>query len=376
MAMSTTSRCVLLLFLVGLAARAASGVIDGLLPNGNFEQGPTKSQLNGSRVMSPHAIPSWEISGFVEYIESGQQLGDMILPVPEGSRAVRLGNNASIRQKLVGLTRRTYYSITFCAARTCAQAEKVRVSVVPDSGVLPIQTVYTSSGWDCYSWAFKAKHTTAWLSIDDPDAEDDPACGPLIDSVAIKALHHPSHTKTDSMLKNGDFEEGPYIFPNFPWGVLVPPITEDENSPLPEWTIMSDTKVLKFVDAEHFKVPQGKYAVELVAGRETALVQEVRTTPGRSYKMSFAVGDAGNGCQGSLVVEAYAAQGKVQVPYESQGTGGHKRAELEFAAADKVTRVVFQSMNYLMKPDGTLCGPVLDDISLVPLPKKHRRLFL
>jgi hypothetical protein len=32
-------------------------------------------------------------------------------------------------------------------------------------------------------------------------------------------------------------------------------------------------------------------------------------------------------------------------------------------------------MNYVMKPDGTLCGPVLDDISLVRLPKR-RRLFM
>jgi hypothetical protein len=163
----------------------------GLLPNGNFEQGPDKSQLNGTRVVAPNAIPSWQISGFVEYIESGQKQDDMILPVSEGARAVRLGSNASIRQMLVGLTRRTYYSITFCAARTCAQAEKVRVSVTPDSGVLPIQTVYTSSGWDCYSWAFKAKHTAVWLSIEDPDSEEDEACGPVIDSVAIKTLHHP-----------------------------------------------------------------------------------------------------------------------------------------------------------------------------------------
>jgi hypothetical protein len=95
--------------------------------------------------------------------------------------------------------------------------------------------------------------------------------------------------------------------------VLVPPITEDDHSPLPEWMIMSDTKVVKYVDAPHFKVPQGRYAVELVAGRETALVQEVRTTPGMSYKMCFSVGDAGNRCQGSMFVEAYAAQGKLQV---------------------------------------------------------------
>ncbi|KAL6650959.1 hypothetical protein ACP70R_009884 [Stipagrostis hirtigluma subsp. patula] len=381
MAVTTTSArrsrvLLMLLLLVGVAARLASGVIDGLLPNGNFEQGPDKSQLNGTRVMDPNSIPSWEISGFVEYIESGQKQDDMMLPVPEGARAVRLGNDATIRQQLTGLSRKTLYSITFCAARTCAQAETITISVTPESSVLPVQTVYTSSGWDCYSWGFKAKHSTAWLSVHNPGHEDDPACGPLIDSIAIKTLHHPPHAK-GNLLKNGDFEEGPYIFPNTQWGVLVPPIMEDVRSPLPEWTIMSDTKVVKYVDAAHFAVPQGSYAVELVAGRETALLQEVHTKPGRWYKLSFAVGDARNGCAGRLVVEAYAAQASVKVAYESQGAGGSKRAELEFAAVRDVTRVVFQSDNYHMKPDGTMCGPVVDDVSLVSVPKHAaRRLFM
>ena len=59
------------------------------------------------------------------------------------------------------------------------------------------------------------------------------------------------------MMRNGDFEDGPYIFGDTPWGVLVPPITEDEHSPLPGWMIMSDTKVVKYVDAPHHAVPRG-----------------------------------------------------------------------------------------------------------------------
>ena len=39
------------------------------------------------------------------------------------------------------------------------------------------------------------------------------------------------------MLRNGDFEEGPYIFPGVPWGVLVPPMSEDLYSPLPGWSV-------------------------------------------------------------------------------------------------------------------------------------------
>jgi hypothetical protein len=178
------------------------------------------------------------------------------------------------------------------------------------------------------------------------------------------------------MLRNGDFEEGPYIFPGSTWGVLVPPMDEDDFSPLPGWMIMSDTKSVKYVDAPQHRVPHGARAVELVSGRETALVQEVATVPGRSYRMLFYVGDAANGCEASMIVQAYAARVSQQVQYDSKGVGGYKRGKMDFVAVDKLTRVVLQSMNYHMKPDGTLCGPVVDDVSLVSVRKgAARRLF-
>ena len=140
------------------------------------------------------------------------------------------------------------------------------------------------------------------------------------------------------MLKNGDFEEGPFIFSDTPWGALVPPMEEDKVSPLPGWMVMSDTKVVKYVDAAHHAVPRGARAVELVAGGEAALLQEVPTTPGRWYRLSFSVGDAGNGCAQALAVRASAASSSRVVAHESRGTGGSRRGELEFAAAAGVTR--------------------------------------
>ncbi|RLM74092.1 hypothetical protein C2845_PM15G12900 [Panicum miliaceum] len=300
----------------------------------------------------------------------------MVLAVPEGAHAVRLGNDASIRQQLTGLARCALYSVTFSAARTCAQAEQLNVTAGLESGQLPIQTVYTSSGWDTYSYAFRARHTTAWLTVHHPGVEEDPACGPLVDAFAIKTLNPPHHEK-GNMLKNGDFEDGPYIAPDNPWGLLVPPMDEDDVSPLPGWMIMSDTKSVRYVDAAHHKVPHGSYAVELVAGSECALLQEARTVAGRTYRLSFSVGDAGNGCAQPLAVRASAAYSSQVVTHESQGTGGSRRGELEFAAIADVTRVVFQSANHYMKPDGTLCGPVVDDVSLITVHKHAaRRLFM
>lgn len=166
-----------------------------MLPNGDFELGPKPSDMKGTQVINKNAIPSWELTGFVEYIKSGQKQGDMLLVVPAGKFAIRLGNEASIKQRL-NVTKGMYYSLTFSAARTCAQDERLNISVAPDSGVIPIQTVYSSSGWDLYAWAFHAESNVAEIVIHNPGEEEDPACGPLIDGVAIKALYPPRPTNS------------------------------------------------------------------------------------------------------------------------------------------------------------------------------------
>ncbi|KAB8091636.1 hypothetical protein EE612_017176 [Oryza sativa] len=171
------------------------------------------------------------------------------------------------------------------------------------------------SGWDSYSWAFKAEHSVVLFIVHNPGVSDDEARGPLIDSFAIKTPQPPQRTK-GNMLKNGGFEEGPYIFPNTSWGVLVPPMDEDDHTPLSPWTILSTTKSVKYIDA----VPGGARAVELVSGMETAMVQEVSTVPGRSYRLEFSVGDASDGCSGSR-------QALRVVPTAGEGgrNGAHRR---------------------------------------------------
>ncbi|KAK4388931.1 hypothetical protein Sango_2230100 [Sesamum angolense] len=409
--------------------RFAFAFRDGLLDNGNFEQAPKSSELNGTIVLKPHAVPKWQISGFVEYIKAGQKQGDMLLVVPEGYAAVRLGNEASIKQ-LINVTKGMFYSLTFSAARTCAQEERVNVSVAPDYGVLPIQTLYSSNGWDSYAWAFRASYDVAEILIHNPGVEEDPACGPLIDSVAIRALYPPKPTShyirkvpqfwnyvnlhsfndlwtlssivlleltlmirstshvvvhynpngvslyfiEENLLKNGDFEEGAYILPNTSWGVLLPPNIEDDNSPLPAWMVES-LKAVKYIDAAHFSVPHGQRAIELVGGKESAIAQVARTIVGKTYQLTFAVGDASNSCEGSMIVEAFAGRDTVKVPYESKGKGGYKRAVLRFVATTTRTRIMFLSTYYHMRSDdyASLCGPVVDDVKLLSV-RKPRRL--
>ncbi|CAN4127914.1 unnamed protein product [Withania somnifera] len=361
--MNKSSRiAVLLLVLLYATSNISLAVIDGLLKNGNFEMPLSKADLNGTVVLKHNAIPEWSISGFIEYIKAGQKQGDMLLVVPEGYAAVRLGNEASIKQVL-NITKGMYYSLTFSAARTCAQEERINVSVTPDFGVLPIQTLYSRSGWDSYAWAFQAEFSRVELLLHNPGVEEDPACGPLIDSIAIRTLYPPRATN-QNLLKNGDFEEGPYIFPNTSWGVLVPPNIEDDHSPLPAWMVES-LKAVKYLDSDHFSVPHGKRAVELVAGKESAIAQVARTTIGKIYQLSFKVGDASNSCEGSMIVEAFAGRDKLKVPYESRGEATASR-----------TRIMFLSTYYHTRSDDfvSLCGPIVDDVTLLSV-RNHRRFL-
>lgn len=170
----------------------------------------------------------------------------------------------------------------------------------------------------------------------------------------------------ENILKNGGYEEGPFILPNTSWGVLIPPNIEDKHSPLPGWMVES-LKAVKYIDSDHFSVPQGRRAIELVAGRESAIAQVARTIAGKIYTLSFAVGDASNSCEGSMIVEAFAGKDTVKVPYESKGKGGFKRAVLKFVAVSNRTRITFYSTFYHMRSDdfSSLCGPVLDDVKLL-----------
>lgn len=175
-------------------------------------------------------------------------------------------------------------------------------------------------------------------------------------------------------MKNGNFEEGPYVFPDAAWGVLIPPHIDDDHSPLPGW-IVESLKAVKYIDSDHFAVPEGKRGIELVAGKESAIAQVVPTVVGKIYDLTFAVGDAKNLCEGSMVVEAFAGRETAKVAYESKGEGKYVRGKLRFKAVSRRTRVIFYSSFYTMKKDnsGSLCGPVIDDIKLLSVRYPTRR---
>ncbi|XP_010546243.1 PREDICTED: uncharacterized protein LOC104818346 [Tarenaya hassleriana] len=340
--------------------------LDGLLPNGNFEQIPRISDMKNRQIIGKYSLPHWEISGHVEIISGGPQPGGFYFQVPRGVHAVRLGNLASISQN-VRVKRGSIYSVTFGATRTCVQDERVRISAAGQVSELPIQTVFSSDGGDTYGWAFEAMSDVVTVTFHNPGVQEDPSCGPLLDAVAIKEMLPLRYTK-GNLVKNGGFEIGPHVFKNFSTGVLIPAKIQDRITPLPGW-IVESLKPVKYIDSRHFKVPAGLAAVELVAGRESALSQIVRTVSGRNYTLSFTVGDARNDCHGSMMVEAFAAKETLKLRFESRGNGAFKTGRFAFRAISVRTRITFYSGFYHTKLHdfGHLCGPVLDDVKVVPV---------
>lgn len=139
--------------------------------------------------------------------------------------------------------------------------------------------------------------------------------------------------------------------------------------------MIESLKAVKYIDSDHFSVPHAQRAVELVGGKESAIAQVARTIVGKTYQLTFAVGDASNSCEGSMIVEAFAGRDTLKVPYESKGKGGYKRAILKFVATATRTRIMFYSTFYHMRSDdfASLCGPVVDDVKLLSV-RNPRRL--
>lgn len=136
--------------------------------------------------------------------------------------------------------------------------------------------------------------------------------------------------------------------------------------------MIESLKAVKYIDSAHFSVPQGRRAVELVAGKESAIGQIERTIPGETYDLTFSAGDASNMCEGSMIIEAFARRDMIKVPYESKGKGGFKRSILRVRAGSIRTRILFYSTFYTMRTDASLCGPVIDDVKLPSV--RNRRL--
>lgn len=353
----------ILLLCFGLESLATAG--DGLLTNGHFEDSPDPNFLNATVIVGETVLPGWKTEGNVEYITAGQVQGPKVPVVPQGRHAVRLGNDGQISQG-IELDRGSVYAITFGGARTCSQLETLNVSVPPISGIIDLQTEYSGKGWDAYAWGFRADSRQAKLVFLNPGMEDDPACGPVIDSVAIKKVSAPNAPNDQNLVKNGDFESGPWILRYSSLGVLIPPTPYEDWSPVPHWMVEAG-KAVRYVDSDHFWVPEGNRAIQLLSGMDGSIVQSIYTVSGNTYSLSFLLGEAGDSCREPMAVMASAANRSQDFKYSTSSR--YQKFNMSFLADSEITRIGFYSMYYNTKigDNSSLCGPVIDAVRVTDL---------
>ncbi|KAG0487352.1 hypothetical protein HPP92_009447 [Vanilla planifolia] len=65
---------------------------------------------------------------------------------------------------------------------------------------------------------------------------------------------------------------------------------------LPGWIVESN-RAVRYIDSDHYTVPQGRRAIELLSGKEGIISQMVETKPEKQYSLVFAMGSAGDSCQ-------------------------------------------------------------------------------
>jgi hypothetical protein len=196
--------------------------------------------------------------------------------------------------------------------------------------------------------------------------EEDPTCGPVIDSVAIKKIPAPAASNDQNLVKNGDFELGPWILRYSSLGVMISPSPYEDSLPVPGWEVESG-KAVRYIDSDHFWVPEGKRAIQLLSGIDGSIFQTIYTVLGNTYNLFFLLGEAGDSCGEPMAVMASAGSRSQDVNYSSSSR--YQSFNMSFLADSEITRIGFYSMYYNTKigDNSSMCGPVIDGVRVTDL---------
>ncbi|KAH9317469.1 hypothetical protein KI387_019238, partial [Taxus chinensis] len=237
--------------------------------NGDFEAPPGKIRVNESNqraVLFPsNTLSGWEFGGVVEYVKGGGNIS-----LADNGHGIQLGEDGWISQSFRSEPDSLYLlTFTFTAAETdCWWSPSYLIlSVPPHSTAFYLQERYGHESWETHGWGFRA--TTGKTNVKFSSQAQSYAniyCGPLLDAVYLKEQEH-LETLADNILLNGDFEQGPYLYPKSTRGVLLHPLEnrDAETSSLPGWKI-KDT--VKYID-----IDKGNRGIEIVSGSTGGIEQ-------------------------------------------------------------------------------------------------------
>ncbi|XP_030544651.2 uncharacterized protein LOC115751080 [Rhodamnia argentea] len=348
------STLVLQFLLLGFASAA------DLLQNPDFETPPPGVPANSTGpflLWQNDTLPGWSFSGEVYYLTAS---GD------GQRRAVQLGQDGTINQTFAASADYADYLVTFAIASSgganCSSNGSVVISAPDSRGVFPVgekqRAVY---GQFLGSWGDREAIDLV-IGSETTESDVNATCWPVVDSIVLKSIT--SLVKAnDNELVNGGFEFGPDFLADSNEGVLLQPAQSPVQSPLREWSILG---TVKYIDSKHFFIPQGNAAVEFVSGNSSGIQTAAQLTKDSSYTLEFMLGDGNDSCVGDLEVRAQAGSVLQNYTIQSKGMGSAQKFSFKFKADSDTgtTPISFVSYVSSQTKDGTLCGPVVDDVVL------------
>jgi choice-of-anchor C domain-containing protein len=164
---------------------------------------------------------------------------------------------------------------------------------------------------------------------------------------------NPAAISDSNLVVNGNFElgrdAGQYL-------ILHPGSTD-----LPGWTITRESVDLV---QTFFPAPEGHRMVDLDGTPGFGSLQQVvNTTPGQSYRLTFLL--AGNPDRAPTTKRLGVRVGDKVTEFTHDASMNWTHQVLDFTATQPSTVLEFTSLD----TEGGYCGPMLDDVRLVPVPR-------
>ncbi|KAL1206041.1 BIIDXI-like protein [Cardamine amara subsp. amara] len=346
----------------------SSCVSSDFLENPDFESPPLNlpKNLNASSVSLDQnsTLPGWTFQGTVLYVTS--------LELPDTGHAVQLGEDGKINQTFIAKGDDLNYILTFALIRggqNCSSSAGLSVSGPDSNAVFSYRDNISKVSWQSYShnlgrWG-NGEPINLVLESQAIDSDTNSTCWPIIDTLLIKTIGVTLVQESGNLLTNGGFESGPGFLPNSTEGVLIEEVPSLIQSALRQWSVIG---TVRYIDSEHFHVPEGKAAIEILADKAPSGIQTATrdTSEGSRYNLTFTLGDANDACRGHFVVGVQAGSTAQNFTLESNGTGSGEKFGLVFEADKAAAQISFTSYSVTMTKEDVLCGPVIDEVIVHP----------
>ncbi|KAF8118081.1 hypothetical protein N665_0006s0081 [Sinapis alba] len=357
------------IFLLLLVSSCASS---DFLENPDFESPPLNLSRNPNASSSAFVLldqnttlPGWTFQGTVQYVTS--------LELPDSGHAVQLGEDGKINQTFIAKGDDLNYILTFTLipeGQNCSISAGLSVSGPDSNAVFSYRYNYSKVSWQSYShnlgkWG-NGEPINLVLESQTIDSESNSTCWPIVDTLLIKTVGVTLDQDSGNLLTNGGFESGPGFLPNSTEGVLIDAVPSLIQSALTQWSVIGTAR---YIDSDHFHVPEGKAAIEILADTTPSGIQTATrdTSEGSRYNLTFTLGDAKDACIANFLVGVQAGSAAQNFTLQSNGTGSGEKFGLVFVADKDAAQISFTSYSVTMTKEDVLCGPVIDGVIVQPL---------